>query len=263
MINIWAFRRWWEGQIAVFGGIKERIWKKLRGWSMKRSSQVRRMVMIKLVIQVISTYTMSCFNIPEVLLSETESMIAAFFWHQDRDRKIYWMVWNTLCQREQDGDLGIHHLKEFNTALLCKQAWRMVLAPSSLLRRVYKHKYLVDDSFLTAAGSTTLICLAFATVDLTVGSSKGAVRNWLGRTVRIVENPMFRPVLHAPRTLLPNEGSWDIDRILGRRCGVDLTYEVWARGRRLFVLAIFFLRDNYIRSPSLKFSVVTCRSIMV
>lgn len=46
--------------------IKERIWKKLQGWKEKLFSQAGREMLIKSVIQVIPTYSMSCFKLSRV-----------------------------------------------------------------------------------------------------------------------------------------------------------------------------------------------------
>ena len=58
--------------------IKERVWKKLQGWKEKLLSQTSREVLIKVVIQAIPTYTMSCFKLPKVLIKELEVMIQKF-----------------------------------------------------------------------------------------------------------------------------------------------------------------------------------------
>ena len=55
--------------------IKERVWKKLQEWKEKLLSQASREVLIKVVIQAISTYTMSCFKLPKGLIKELEVMI--------------------------------------------------------------------------------------------------------------------------------------------------------------------------------------------
>ena len=47
-----------KGKKASFNYIKEKVWRKLQGWEGKLLSQAGREVLIKLVIQVIPTYTM-------------------------------------------------------------------------------------------------------------------------------------------------------------------------------------------------------------
>ena len=61
-----------------FSLIKERIWKKLKGWKENLLSQAGREVLIKVVIQTIPTYTMSCFKLPKILVQDIESLIWKF-----------------------------------------------------------------------------------------------------------------------------------------------------------------------------------------
>ena len=67
---------------ASFNYIKERVWKKLQGWKEKLLSQPGREVLIKVVVQAIPTYNMSCFKLPLGLCSEIESLIRRFWWGQ-------------------------------------------------------------------------------------------------------------------------------------------------------------------------------------
>ena len=60
--------------------IKERIWKKLKGWKEKLLSQAGREILIKAVVQAIPTYTMSCFKLPKGLIKEIEVLIRKFWW---------------------------------------------------------------------------------------------------------------------------------------------------------------------------------------
>jgi len=55
--------------------IKERVWKKIQRWKEKLLSQARREILIKVVVQAIPTYTMSCFKLPVGLCLEIESLI--------------------------------------------------------------------------------------------------------------------------------------------------------------------------------------------
>ena len=70
---------------ASFEYIKERVWKKLQGWGGKFLSQAGREVLIKVVVQAILTYTMSCFKLPVGLCNEIEGLIRKFWWGQRGD----------------------------------------------------------------------------------------------------------------------------------------------------------------------------------
>ena len=72
---------------ATFEYIKERGWRKLNGWEEKLLSQVGRKILIKVVIQAIPTYTMSCFKLPLGLCSNIEYLIRKFCWDQRDDRR--------------------------------------------------------------------------------------------------------------------------------------------------------------------------------
>ena len=61
-----------------FSNIKEKIWKKLKGWKEKLFSQAGKEIFIKVVIQAISTYTMSCFKLLKGLTKEIETLIRKF-----------------------------------------------------------------------------------------------------------------------------------------------------------------------------------------
>jgi len=49
---------------AVFHNVRDRVWKKLKGWKEKLLSRAGKEVLIKAVIQAIPMYAMQCFEIP-------------------------------------------------------------------------------------------------------------------------------------------------------------------------------------------------------
>ncbi|KAL0433988.1 UNVERIFIED_CONTAM: hypothetical protein Slati_2733100 [Sesamum latifolium] len=63
----------------IFDGLKVRIWRKMQSWLARLLSQARWAVLIKSVLQVIPSYAMNCFKMPDGLLSDIESMMANFF----------------------------------------------------------------------------------------------------------------------------------------------------------------------------------------
>ena len=139
---------------ASFNFIKERVWRKLQGWEEKLLSQAGREILIKAVVQVIPTYTMSCFKLPTGLCNELESLIRKFWWGQRGDRwKIHWVKWETLTQAKSVGGMGFKDLALFNDALLAKQAWCLLHKKDSLLHRVFKSKIFPNCSFMKAPNS--------------------------------------------------------------------------------------------------------------
>ena len=77
-----------EFRLAIFCGkekkkaslafIKDWVWKKFQGWKEKILSQAGREVLLKVVVQAIPTYSMSCFKLPIILCHEIEAMIRKF-----------------------------------------------------------------------------------------------------------------------------------------------------------------------------------------
>ena len=50
--------------------------------------------------------------------------------------KISWVDWTTVCRRKEIRDLGVRRIREFNTALLGKWCWRMLVERESLWFKV-------------------------------------------------------------------------------------------------------------------------------
>ncbi|OMO53282.1 Endonuclease/exonuclease/phosphatase [Corchorus capsularis] len=131
--------------------IKDRLWKRIKGWNSKILSIAGRAVLIQVVAQAIPTYLMSCFKFPKTFLMELNQMIARIWWGgSDSRRKIHWKSWEDLCVFKLDGGLGFRDFETFNLALLAKQGWRIIHNENSLCTKVLKAKYYQNKMFLTA-----------------------------------------------------------------------------------------------------------------
>ncbi|KAL0454986.1 UNVERIFIED_CONTAM: putative mitochondrial protein [Sesamum latifolium] len=69
------------------------------------------------------------FCVSKIASGEIESMVADFFWNCGNESKIHWNAWSKLCQPKAKGGLNFRRLKEFNLALVAKQACTLGLVP--------------------------------------------------------------------------------------------------------------------------------------
>ena len=82
-----------------------------------------REVLIKAVIQAISTLAMGCFKLPLGLCHEIEMLRRKFWWGQcGEKRKIHWVNWDKMTKNKGEGRMGFRDLALYNDSLLAKQA---------------------------------------------------------------------------------------------------------------------------------------------
>ena len=78
-----------KSKVSTFREVQERVTKKVMGWKEKNISKAGREVLIKMVAQVIPTYSMSMFKIPKRICDDINSVLAKYWWDQTRDKKKY------------------------------------------------------------------------------------------------------------------------------------------------------------------------------
>ncbi|XP_060961932.1 uncharacterized protein LOC133032110 [Cannabis sativa] len=138
----------------LFSGIKDRIWKLMNQLHAKLFSIGGREVLLKVVVQSIPTYDMSCFSLPNKFCNQLESIMANFWCGSNTNNsKILWKKWKFMCSKA-DGGMGFRSFIHFNQDLLAKQAWRILDIPDSLLARVFKARYFKNGDFLSAQKGT-------------------------------------------------------------------------------------------------------------
>ncbi|XP_057723427.1 uncharacterized protein LOC130939336 [Arachis stenosperma] len=127
---------------ATFSFVKEKVRNKVQGWKRSLLSAGGRQVLLKAVGEAISIYTLSCFRLPDSLISDIHSILTQFWWGQKgSQRRMAWISWNTMTRPKKEGGLGFKDLKAQNLALLGKHFWRILTQPNSLVTKILKGKY--------------------------------------------------------------------------------------------------------------------------
>lgn len=113
-----------KNRYEIFRYIKERVWNKLQSWKGKILSGSSKEILIKSVIQSIPSYIMSVFLLPKRLCDELESLVNKLWWCSNVDNRggIRWMAWDRWCSPKKMKDMGFRKIRDFNLALLGKQA---------------------------------------------------------------------------------------------------------------------------------------------
>lgn len=103
-----------RGKKKAFNRIKDQVGRRIVGWKGKLLSAAGREILIKAVAQATMTYTMSCFKLPDSVCKELNSMVSQFWWGQrDKERKMAWMSWESLCTQKSEGGMSFKNLKAF------------------------------------------------------------------------------------------------------------------------------------------------------
>lgn len=72
----------------IFSVIRERIWKRINGWGEKTLSRAGKEVLIKAVLQEISSYIMYCFLLPGYFIDSIEAAIKALWWGDGAKKRL-------------------------------------------------------------------------------------------------------------------------------------------------------------------------------
>ncbi|WVZ85884.1 hypothetical protein U9M48_032742, partial [Paspalum notatum var. saurae] len=69
-----------QSRVGVFNFIVERMWKHVQGWNDKPLSRAGKEVLLKSVAQVIPTYVMNCFKLPDGIYEKMRATISNHWW---------------------------------------------------------------------------------------------------------------------------------------------------------------------------------------
>jgi len=66
--------------------------------------------------------------------------------------KISWIDWQTICQSKEVGGLGVRRIRDFNTALLGKWCWRLLVDRDSFWFGMLSARYGLEGGRLKDGG---------------------------------------------------------------------------------------------------------------
>ncbi|XP_071933729.1 uncharacterized protein [Coffea arabica] len=131
----------------VFAYIVDKAKSKMQGWKHNLLSYAGKEVLLKSIVMALPTYIMSCCRLPKGLCKEICGYMAKFWRGQNEgERKMQWISWEKITQVKGSGGLGFRDLEHFNSALLAKQLWRILMQPDSLVSGVLAAKYKVSQT---------------------------------------------------------------------------------------------------------------------
>lgn len=117
---------------------------------------------------------------------------------------MHWQSWEKLSFAKGRGGLGFRDLQKFNDAMLGKQAWRLLVNPTSLCARVLKGRYFPNGDVLSAGCPKSASKVWKAIICGREVLKQGLVRRiGDGKTTLIWEDqwlpgvPGFKPLVHS------------------------------------------------------------------
>lgn len=136
---------------ATFSFLSDKINQKLQGWQNQSLSKAGKVTLLKTAAQVVPNFWMNMLLIPAEVCDRIEKSMNAFWWGSGQAGKgVKWMSWEKLCTVKEDGGLGFKKLREFNIAMLARQAWRIINNANPLVTSMLRARYFPHSSVLDA-----------------------------------------------------------------------------------------------------------------
>jgi hypothetical protein len=96
----------------------EKLEKILKVWSHRWLSWVGRLVLVKVVLEVIPVYWMSLAWIPKGILEKVRRLCFSYLWQGNKDKKVLpWVQWEQIVVPKALGGWGLKNIFSFSKAL--------------------------------------------------------------------------------------------------------------------------------------------------
>lgn len=98
-----------RNKMKEFMKLKERINKRLEGWSSQTLSKAGKAALIKNVVQAIPIYSMSAFKVPTGVCAAMDSVVRSYWWSGKTNSKniAAWRSWTEVCKPKELGEFRI------------------------------------------------------------------------------------------------------------------------------------------------------------
>lgn len=145
----------WEPLIKI-------IRKKMENWTFRSLNAPSQLILLKVVLQAIPIYQISCQAIPKSISQKMVAMFKKFLWKgTNKTRKWALISWEWLSRLSKDGGLGLRDPFIVNQVMGAKIWWRWTQGSQDLWKVIWERKYDVigepEDkmgSQIEAKGST-------------------------------------------------------------------------------------------------------------
>jgi hypothetical protein len=122
--------------------IVDKIMKRISGWKGKLMSYEARLTLLKACLASIPIYLMSIVKFPKSAIKAINSQMAKFFLDDANDKHWYHLSnIQSLCQKKEQGGLGIPDLRNLNLCLLASWVQRYQDGDGRLWKKVIDAKY--------------------------------------------------------------------------------------------------------------------------
>ena len=96
--------------------------------------------MVGYVAQSLPTFAMNVLLLPLDITKDIERNLSKFWWKssQSSNSKLCWMSWDKMARHKLTHGSGFKNFRDFNLAMLGKQAWRFLCNHTGLVKKVYR-----------------------------------------------------------------------------------------------------------------------------
>ena len=140
-----------SGRLLFWDPVMHTIISRLSALKIRVLSFGGHLTLLKFDLTSLPVYALSFFKAWLGIISSIESLFKNLFCGGSEDhRKIPWIGWNIVCLRKENGGLGVMRLREFNSSLLGKLCWRMLVDRDGFWYRVLAARYGEEAGSLQA-----------------------------------------------------------------------------------------------------------------